>query len=96
MLPLKMSGVHDIYFPEYNTTLTLVYDDFSSVKNFSFLADAWYLDGFAPKKNLSAWSKDILKNVYKNTKFEGTFSTFTSATKVRKDLIKVGFDVSKK
>ena len=31
-----MSGVHDIYFPEYNTTLTLVYDDFSSVKNFLF------------------------------------------------------------
>ena len=95
-LPLKMSGVHDIYFPEYNTTLTLVYDDFSSVKKFSFLADVWYLDGFAPKKNLSAWTEDILKNVYKKTKFEGTFSTFTSATKVRKDLIKVGFDVSKK
>ena len=91
-----MSGVHDIYFPEYNTTLTLVYDGFSSVKNFSFFADAWYLDGFAPKKNLSAWTEDILKNVYKKTKFEGTFSTFTSATKVRKDLIKVGFDVSKK
>ena len=52
-LPLKMSGVHDIYFPEYNTTLTLVYDEFSAVKKFSFLADAWYLDGFAPKKNLS-------------------------------------------
>ena len=95
-LPLKMSGVHDIYFPEYNTTLTLVYDEFSSLKKFSFLADAWYLDGFAPNKNSSAWTEEILENVYKKTKFEGTFSTFTSATKVRKDLIKVGFDVLKK
>ena len=33
-LPLKMSGVHDIYFPEYNTYLTLVYDEFRSLKNF--------------------------------------------------------------
>ena len=95
-LPLKMSGVHDIYFPEYNTYLTLVYDEFKSLKKFSFMADTWYLDGFAPKKNSSAWTKEILENVYKNTKFEGTFSTFTSATKVKKDLIKVGFDVSKK
>ena len=95
-LPLKMSGVHDIYFPTYNTTLTLVYDEFSTIKKFSFMADAWYLDGFAPKKNSSAWTEEILDNVYKKTKFEGTFSTFTSATKVRKDLIKVGFDVSKK
>ena len=91
-----MSGVHDIFFPEYNTTLTLVYDEFSSVKNFSFMVDAWYLDGFAPKKNPSAWTEEILENVYKKTKFGGTFSTFTSATKVRKDLVKVGFDVSKK
>ena len=95
-LPLKMSGVHDIYFSEYNTTLTLVYDKFSAVKKFSFLADTWYLDGFAPKNNLTGWTEEILENVYKNTKFDGTFSTFTSATKVRKDLIKVGFDVSKK
>ncbi len=95
-LPLKMSGIHDIYFPEYNTTLTLIYDEFSTLKNFSFFADAWYLDGFAPKKNSSAWTEEILENVFKKTKFEGTFSTFTSATNVRKDLIKVGFDVSKK
>ncbi len=95
-LPLKMSGVHDIYFPEYNTTLTLIYDEFSALKKFSFLADVWYLDGFAPKKNSSAWTQEILENVYKKTKLEGTFSTFTSATKVRKDLMKVGFDVSKK
>ena len=33
----------------------------------------WYLDGFAPKKNPSAWTEDILKNVYKKTKFEGLF-----------------------
>ena len=38
----------------------------------------------------------ILDNVFKKTKFEGGFSTFTSATKVRKDLIKVGFEVFKK
>ncbi len=95
-LPLKMSGIHDIYFPEYNTYLTLVYDEFRSLKKFSFMADIWYLDGFAPKKNSSAWTKEVLENVYKNTKFEGTFSTFTSATKVKKDLMKVGFDVTKK
>ena len=35
-LPLKMSGVHDIYFPEYNTYLTLVYDEFRSLKKFFF------------------------------------------------------------
>ena len=95
-LPMKMSGVHDIDFSEFNTHLTLVYDKFSSIKNFSFLADIWYLDGFSPNKNLSAWTEDIFKNIYKNTKHKGTLSTFTSATSVRKKLINAGFAVTKK
>ena len=84
-LPLKMSGVHDICFSEYNTTLTLVYDDFSSVKNFSFLADAWYLDGFAPKKNLSAWTEDILKNVYRDSNVHKKINCRTSNQRCRSD-----------
>ena len=49
-LPILYQSTHRIFFDSENVELILIYDDFNSLKNFKFKADAWFLDGFAPKK----------------------------------------------
>ena len=94
-LPILYQSTHRIFFDSENVELILIYDDFNSLKNFKFKADAWFLDGFAPKKNKSAWNSKLFEQIYLSTKFQGTFSTFTSAGHVRRGLSNSGFTVSK-
>ena len=54
------------------------------------------LDGFSPSKNENAWSLELIKQVYKKTKINGSFSTFTSSIKVQNNLKSAGFEVFKK
>ncbi len=58
-------------------------------------ADAWYLDGFSPAKNPELWDVDLLRQVYEHTVDGGTFSTYTSAGFVKRNLISAGFEVQK-
>ena len=59
------------------------------------LADAWYLDGFSPAKNPELWGASLLQEVFDHTHAGGTFSTFTSAGWVRRNLAEAGFEVFK-
>ena len=61
----------------------------------SFLADAWYLDGFSPAKNPQLWNANLMKEVAKHTVAGGTFSSYTSAGHVRRSLEEAGFSVRK-
>ncbi len=94
-LPTKYQTTHRIFFESENVELILIYDEFISLKNLNFKADAWFLDGFAPKKNTTAWNSKLFDQIYLSTKFNGTFSTFTSAGHVRRGLSNSGFSVSK-
>jgi tRNA 5-methylaminomethyl-2-thiouridine biosynthesis bifunctional protein len=58
-------------------------------------ADAWFLDGFAPAKNIEMWNDAVLQNVAKLSHKDTTFATFTSAGNIRRGLQAVGFEVSK-
>lgn len=57
--------------------------------------DAWYLDGFAPRKNPDMWDDGVLGGVARLSKPGTTFSTFTAAGDVRRRLTGLGFAVSK-
>ena len=94
-LPQIWQGTHQIFFEFGNVTLILIYNDFLSLKNFSFKADTWYLDGFSPTKNSSAWSNELYKEIYKHTKDGGSLSTYTVAGHVRRGLSEEGFNISK-
>ena len=65
------------------------------LSNFNFKADTWYLDGFSPKTNPSAWTEKLFQEIYKHTNWRGSLSTFTVAGYVRRGLQKSGFCVSK-
>ncbi len=64
--------------------------------NFNNKVDAWFLDGFAPSKNPQMWNDTLFENIYRLTKNNGSFATFTAAGAVRRSLEQVGFKVSKR
>ncbi|MEM7289878.1 MAG: tRNA (5-methylaminomethyl-2-thiouridine)(34)-methyltransferase MnmD, partial [Pseudomonadota bacterium] len=67
----------------------------ASLPNQSFEADAWYLDGFSPAKNPELWNAELMKAVADHTVAGGTFSTYTAAGFVRRNLAASGFIVTK-
>ena len=58
--------------------------------------DAWFLDGFAPSKNPQMWNETLYQQMFRLTKTNGTFATFTAASAVRKGLENAGFSVQKR
>lgn len=60
-----------------------------------FVADAWFLDGFSPAKNPELWDADLMTQVAKHTKPNGTAATYTAAGFVRRNLTDAGFCVTR-
>lgn len=95
--PIK--GCYRIHFEE--TTLDLWFGDVA--ENLPQLGDymnekvdAWFLDGFAPSKNPDMWNENLYNQMFRFTKANGTFATFTAASAVRKGLESAGFIVTKR
>ena len=65
------------------------------IHDMNVTADCWYLDGFNPAKNPELWESELLQQVYNKTIAGGSFSTYTSAGFVKRNLISAGFDVKK-
>ena len=53
--------------------------------------DAWYLDGFSPKKNPEMWEEKIYSYMAKLSKKGSTFASFSVASSVKKGLTMNGF-----
>jgi tRNA U34 5-methylaminomethyl-2-thiouridine-forming methyltransferase MnmC len=68
----------------------------ATVADWDGLADAWYLDGFSPARNPEMWSPDLMQQVYDHTAANGSFATYTAATRVRRTLEAAGFTVTKR
>lgn len=60
------------------------------------IADAWFLDGFAPARNPELWEPELLTQVGRHTASGGTFATYTAAGDVRRALSAAGFDVERR
>lgn len=59
------------------------------------LADAWFLDGFAPAKNPELWEPALLGEVARHTAPGGSFASYTAAGHVRRALAGAGFSVER-
>ncbi len=94
--PPLIEGVHLIRLPRWGVELYLVWGDaVSMMDQLSFTADAWFLDGFAPAVNPEMWQLGIFSSVANHSKNGTTLATFTSAGKVRRGLLSVGFELKK-
>lgn len=60
------------------------------------LADAWFLDGFAPSRNPEMWEPPLLHAVARRTAPGGTLATYTAAGHVRRALAEAGLVVQRR
>ena len=95
-LPPLMSGFHRIrLYPK--VMLTLIYGDaLSTIKELDASVDVFYLDGFSPQKNDELWAARLFSSFRRLAAEGATFSTYSSATEVRRTMIHAGFDVQRK
>ena len=67
----------------------------ASLRQADGLADAWFLDGFAPSKNPDMWTKDVLTEVARLSAPDARLASYTVAGHVRRALGELGFQVEK-
>ncbi|MCB0333918.1 MAG: bifunctional tRNA (5-methylaminomethyl-2-thiouridine)(34)-methyltransferase MnmD/FAD-dependent 5-carboxymethylaminomethyl-2-thiouridine(34) oxidoreductase MnmC [Bdellovibrionales bacterium] len=93
--PIALSGIHRIHFTD-SIILDLVYGDANdSLEDYQGLFDAWYLDGFNPQTNPELWSTALFSHIAHHSHSQTTFSTFSAAGFVRRQLEDVGCEVQK-
>ena len=93
---LLQPGINQLELPEFSASLTLHIGDSAKVlPQLALIADAWFLDGFAPAKNPDMWQAPLFDCMNRCSRPGTTFATFTSAGFVRRHLLAAGFTVEK-
>ena len=95
-LPPVLSGFHRIrLYPK--VMLTLIYGEaLSAIKELEASVDVFYLDGFSPQKNEDLWAARLFSSFRRLAAEGATFSTYSSASDVRRGMTHAGFDVKRK
>lgn len=96
--PKASPGCHRLSFFNGQVVLDLwlgdVHDNLPQLSAVN-IADAWFLDGFAPSKNPEMWQQTLFDGMARLSQAGTTVATFTSAGLVRRGLQSVGFHVRK-
>lgn len=91
--PLRIPGFHRLWVTD-RVTLTLIFDDaLRGFSQFDALVDAWFLDGFAPKRNNDIWQQELFAQMARLSHGKTTLASFTAAGDVRRGLKEAGFSV---
>lgn len=94
--PLLLPGIHRLEFEAGALTLTLFFGQIEyASKRMQCQADAFYLDGFAPRVNPAMWSKELFGQLVRMAAPNATAATWCSASQVRQDLQNAGFMVER-
>jgi len=95
--PLLTAGLHRLEFEEGRVLLTLALGDaLELVPQLRPGVDAFYLDGFAPRRNPRMWDPRIFWALARMARSDATVATYTCARSVREALEKNGFAVSRR
>ena len=96
--PKPTRGCHRLSFMQDQVVLDLwlgdVHDNLPQLPAEN-IADAWFLDGFAPSKNPEMWQDSLFTGMARLSRAGTSVATFTSAGIVRRGLQQVGFHVQK-
>ena len=97
--PAIFGGVNKFEIKALNASLILVIDDVQTglkkLSNNPNQIDAWYFDGFDPRKNEDMWNDNVFKMVGILSNEDTTFGTYTASGFVKRNLIKNGFTIKK-
>ena len=95
--PNRAFGVRRTEWPEFGVGLTLHTDDINVALPASrFIADAWFIDGFAPARNPEMWTQEVFGCLVERSHQNTRLATYSVAGDVRRGLEKVGFRVNRK
>ncbi len=94
--PESWACSHHRLFLKDRVHLHLHYGDaYSQMKQLDFKANAWFLDGFSPSKNLDMWTKDVFRQMARLSSSNAKVASFSVATSVKEGLLKSGFKIEK-
>ncbi|MEO6960115.1 MAG: FAD-dependent 5-carboxymethylaminomethyl-2-thiouridine(34) oxidoreductase MnmC, partial [Burkholderiaceae bacterium] len=94
--PPLLPGLHRIEFESGALTLTLAFGTVKRLaRQISACVDAYFLDGFAPKKNPEMWTPSLFGQMARMANVGATAASWCCATPVRRALSDAGFLVSK-
>lgn len=74
----------------------LIGDAALTLPDWDGMADAWFLDGFAPARNPGLWTPELMHEVARHTRPGGTAATYSAAGSVRRALADAGFVVERR
>lgn len=94
--PSHRAGYHHIRLGETVSLTLMLGDATASLAQCHAAVDAWFLDGFDPKRNPEMWSESLFQQVARLSPVGCTAATYTAASQVRKQLEAVGFQVNKR
>ena len=94
--PMPLPGLHRIHLFNNQVVLDLWLGDATEGLTHAHAhsegrIDAWFLDGFAPRKNASMWQPALFEQIKRLSRNEATFATYTAASIVKKVLRDAGF-----
>lgn len=94
--PPLVRGLHRLILCQGRIHLTLSFGEaLNSFNAIQFRADAWFLDGFAPRLNPDMWQAALFRELANHSDHGTTLATFTAAGEVRRGLEDVGFEVAR-
>lgn len=89
-------GFQRLSFAGGRVTLSLLIGDvLELLPQLDARIDAWFLDGFNPAKNPEMWTPELFAQVARLSAPGATLGTFTSAGRVRRGLMEVGFEMQR-
>ncbi|AOB32441.1 FAD-dependent cmnm(5)s(2)U34 oxidoreductase [Bordetella sp. H567] len=95
--PPLVPGIHRLDFEKGAVTLTLGFGDACAMaSSLDFVADAFFLDGFAPARNPRMWTPALMHALAAHAAPGATAATWCSAGAVRRALQDAGFAVEKR
>lgn len=96
LYPEPLKGNHLLRFEQGRVQLNLILGDVNEdLGRYPFVADCWFLDGFAPGKNADMWQEPLFELMKRRSRQNATFATFTAAGFVRRALAAKGFNVER-
>lgn len=94
--PDRVPGFHRRFLADGRIALTLVFGDIASVlPEIDGRFDAFYLDGFSPRRNADMWCEDVLNHLPRLGAPGARVATYSAARVVVDGLTAVGFSVNR-
>lgn len=95
--PRRVPGLHRLRLDGGRVCLTLLFGPvLPMLRHTEGRVDAWFLDGFAPKRNPEMWSDEVFAEVARLSAPGARLATFTAAGTVRRGLTAQGFTMEKR